>query len=115
MSAKDSIKYNVSIAVEEIKLPPFQDILIMGKKSSHGKVGMFKSVDFLVPNEFKFIEINNDEKVEAILVSKKILTKMPEEKVIDILQSRVFKFISEGELLKVDFKVSIHFDNIENE
>ena len=109
-----NIKYSIDLRFEEIKLPPFQDILVLGKNSPQGKIGLGKSFELLVPNGFDIIEIN-DGRVEAVFINKKILTKISSDKIIDILKSKVFQFISEGELVKVDFKVSISYTNIEFE
>lgn len=109
-----NVKYSISLSFEEIKLPPFQDILVLGRNSPHGKIGLCKSFELLVPNGFDIIEINDD-KVDAVFINKKILTKISSDKIIDILRSKVFQFISEGELIKVDFKVSISYVNIEIE
>lgn len=108
------MKYSVSLSFEEIKLPPFQEILVLGKNSPHGKIGISKSFELLVPNGFEIIEINDD-KVEAIFVNKRIIAKMPKDKIISILKDKVFKFVSEGEIIKVDFKVTISYSSIEQE
>jgi len=107
-----NIKYSIDLSFEEIKLPPFQDILVLGKNSSQGKIGLGKSFELLVPNGFDIIEINEG-RVEAVFINKKILTKISSGKIIDILKSKVFQFISEGELIKVDFKIAISYTNIE--
>lgn len=107
-----NIKYSIDLSFEEIKLPPFQDILVLGKNSPQGKIGLGKSFELLVPNGFDIIEINED-KVEAVFINKRILTKISSGKIIEILKSKVFQFISEGELIKVDFKISISCTNIE--
>jgi hypothetical protein len=109
-----SMKYSVTLSFEEIKLPPFQEILVLGKNSPHGKIGISKSFELLVPNGFEIIEIE-DEKVEALFINKRILAKMPKEKIIKILKEKVFQFVSEGEILKVDFKVTISYSTIEQE
>ena len=107
------MKYNISLSFQEIYLPPFKDILILGKNSPQGKIGLSKSFELLIPNGFDVFEISNSEKVEAIFINKRILKKISSEKVIEILEEKVFSFISEGEIVRVDFKVSIHYDNIE--
>lgn len=107
-------KYSIALSFEEIKLPPFQDILILGRNSAHGKIGLCKSFELLAPNGFNIIEINDD-KVETVFINKRILAKISSDKIIDILRSKVFQFVSEGELIKVDFKVSISYINIEIE
>ncbi len=113
-SMDTTIKYSVSLSFEEIKLPPFQEILVLGKNSPHGKIGILKSFELLVPNGFEYIEIN-DQRVEAIFVNRRILAKMPQERIINILKDKVFPFISEGEILKVDFKVNISYNTFEQE
>lgn len=109
-----NIKYSINLSFEEIKLPPFQDILILGKNSPQGKIGLCKSFELLAPNGFHTIEINDD-KVEAVFINKKILNKISSDKIIEILKLKVFQFISEGELIKVDFKIVISYINIEIE
>lgn len=98
--------YSVDIRIEEIKLPPFDEILVLGKNSPHGKMGILKSFELFSPNGFELIEVDH-ELVEAIFINKRILKKVDRETVLKILHERVFSYISEGELLKVDFKIAI--------
>eukprot|EP01132_Coremiostelium_polycephalum_P015785 gene15785-19032_t len=94
-----NIKYSINLNFEEIKLPPFQDILIVGKNCSQGKIGLSKSFEMLVPNGFEILDIT-DERVETVFVNKHILKKMPVDKVLHILNQNVFPFVSEGELIR---------------
>ena len=52
-----ALKYSINLSFQEIKLPPFQDILVLAKNSSHGKRGLYKSFELLVPNGFDIIEV----------------------------------------------------------
>ncbi|MBW2605641.1 MAG: hypothetical protein JRE28_15265 [Deltaproteobacteria bacterium] len=108
----EGAKYSVSINFEGIKLPPFEDILLLGRRCPHGKIGIAKCLDLLSPEGFELVELD-DETVQSMLVSKRILKRMPIEKIIDILKEKVFPFILNGEIVKVNFNVKIHFDNIE--
>ncbi|WP_199118341.1 hypothetical protein [Pedobacter sp. ASV28] len=103
--------YTINLSFEEIKLPPFQDILVLAKNSVQGKIGLSKSFELLVPNGFVTIDIN-EANIETVFVNKHILTKITKEKVLHILEENVFPFISEGELVSVDFKVNISIKNI---
>lgn len=109
---KQSLKYSININFEEIKLPPFQDILIVGKNCAQGKIGLSKSFELLLPNGFETIDVIDD-RVEAIFVNNHILKKIPAEKVLDILSNNVFPYISDGELIRVDFKINISIENLE--
>lgn len=109
---KEKPKFNVSLAFSAIKLPPFQDILLLGRKCPHGKAGVSKCLNLLVPENFQMVEID-DPTVEAMLVSKQVLKRMPAEKIIEILREKVFPYITVGEIIKVDFDITIYFENIE--
>ncbi|MDP2089362.1 MAG: hypothetical protein Q8J84_08170 [Flavobacteriaceae bacterium] len=107
-------KYSVQLSFEEIRLPPFEDILILGKKCPQGKIGVYKSFELLVPNEFDVFEIE-DAAVESVFINKRVLKKMDKDMIIKILKEKVFPFVSESEILKVDFKLKIFYDSIEGD
>jgi len=109
------MKYSISLSFQEIKLPPFDEILIVGKNSPHGKLGISKSFDLLLPNGFEIIDVEDDDKIDAVFVNKRILAKLSKEKVLKILRDKVFPYVSEGELLRVDLKVSISYISIEED
>jgi len=109
------MKYSISLSFQEIKLPPFDEILIVGKNSPHGKLGISKSFDLLLPNGFEIIDVEDDDKIDAVFVNKRILAKLSKEKVLKILRVKVFPYVSEGELLRVDLKVSISYISIEED
>ena len=112
MAGKEDIKYSISLSLKEIQLPPVEDILILGKNTRQGPIGIKKCFNLLVPNNFQMFEIEDDN-VEAIFVSKKTLKKMPVDRIIKVLSSKVFPFISEKEIASVRFKVLISYDTIE--
>lgn len=114
MKAPSTKKYSVQLSFEEIRLPPFDDILVLGKKCPQGKIGVYKSFDLLVPNEFDAFEVE-DVNVETVFINKRVLRKMDKDKIIGILADKVFPFISESEILKVDFKLRIFYDSIEGD
>jgi hypothetical protein len=107
-------KYSVQLSFEEIRLPPFEDILILGKKCPQGKIGVYKSFEFLVPNEFDAFEVD-DVNVETVFINKRVLRKMDKNRIVSILSEKVFPFISESEILKVDFRLKIFYDSIEGD
>jgi len=107
-------KYSVQLSFEEIKLPPLEDILVLGKKCPQGKIGVYKSFELLVPNEFEVFEIT-DSNIEAVLINKKLLIKIDSTSIINILKEKVFPFVSDSEILKVDFKLRIYYDSFELE
>lgn len=109
-----AIRYTIKMNLEEIKLPPFEDILILGRNGTQGKMGLFQSLQMLYPGAYEMVDIQ-EQNVEAIYVSRKITRKISIDKILTILRKKVFGLISEGELAKLDFKISISFTNIDGE
>lgn len=105
--------YTVGLDFEVIKLPPVSDILVLGRKHPQGKIGVMESFKFIAPDEFTMIEIGPEvPDVEAIMVNKKILKRIPGEEIIKILSHNVFPYMSKGEAVKVNFSVTMHMTAI---
>lgn len=103
--------YKVSLSFEGISLPPFKDVLILTKKCPHGKAGLMECTNLLSPENFVLVEII-DELVEALVVGKHLLKRMPADKIVGILRAEVFPYITKGEIIKVDFNVKVIIENI---
>ena len=114
MDQDTTLRYRIKLGFEEIKFPPFEDILVIGKKSPQGKIGMSKLFDILVPNEFETIEVD-DPNIEAVYINRNILKKIKAERVIEILKEKVFPYISPSEILRVEFKIKIDYEIIDLE
>ncbi|MCD6297009.1 MAG: hypothetical protein J7M30_07630 [Deltaproteobacteria bacterium] len=109
---ENTIKYTVSIEFEHISLPPFKDVLILGRGCPHGKHGIAQCFNLLAPDDFELIDLE-DEKVQAMLISKSLLKRMPVKKITEIIRDNVFPYISGGELIKVAFRLKLLIENIE--
>ena len=109
---KEGMNYIVSLSFGNVSLPPFRDILVLAKKCPYGKIGVSKCLQLLEPDRFDLLEPENDV-VEAILVSKQLLTRMPAEKLLEILREKVFPFISLGEIVKIDFNIKVSYDKFQ--
>ncbi len=106
---KKDVKYSIDLSFEEVQLPPFQDILVVGKNSPQGKIGLSKSLELLLPGGFEIIEVQ-ETNVEVVIISKKILKKIPFKQILKLLSKKVFPYVASGELLKVDLKLNFSYD-----
>jgi hypothetical protein len=104
-----SKKFSVRLDFEAIKLPPVTDILVLGCRVPQGKHGVISSMEFLAPDSFEMIEITNDVSadVDAIIVNKAILKRMPRNQIIDVLKENVFPYVGPGEAIRVNFSINI--------
>ncbi|OFX61127.1 MAG: hypothetical protein A2066_12560 [Bacteroidetes bacterium GWB2_41_8] len=108
----NSKKYSIKLSFEEIRLPPFEDALILGKKCPQGKIGVSRSFELLIPNEFEMYEIKDDI-VEAVFINKRILKKINKDRIIGILKENVFPYVSESEIIKVNIDLMAIYNSIE--
>ncbi|MGB3779029.1 MAG: hypothetical protein WA960_11775 [Tunicatimonas sp.] len=106
--------YQISLRFQEIKLPPFDEILVLGSKSEQGKMGVAKTFEHLVPEIFEMIEVPDDA-IEAIFVNKRLLKKISKENILDILREKVFPFVSAKEIIKVDLEITVSYETIEKD
>ena len=111
-----TVSYSVNLDMETIQLPPVTDILVIARKLEQGKKGIMESFRFLAPDEFELIDIDdNKTEVEAILINKRILNRMPKSEILKVLEAHVFPNISYGEAVRVNFKVKLSFESITGE
>ena len=109
---KPKAAYTISISCEPVNLPPFNDILVLTHQCPQGKMGVTKCLHLLSPDDFEMVLVQH-ETVEALIVNKKILKKIPSQKIIETLSQTVFPMVSQGEIIKVDFKLTASWSNIE--
>ena len=101
---------SVSLSFEKTSLPPFTDILVLGKNCPLGMNGVGQCLDLLVPHGFSRFEVE-DEHVAAVIVNNNLLQRLKPNKIINILSEKVFPLVGASEIIKVDFAVKISFDN----
>ncbi|MBN2352912.1 MAG: hypothetical protein JXD23_10125 [Spirochaetales bacterium] len=105
--------YTISLEFKSIRLPPVTDILVLGKKYPHGKNGVLQAFKYIAPDEFEAIDADGShENVETVFVDKRILKRMPKEKIIAVLEQYVFPYVMPDEAVKVDFRLTMKYDNI---
>ena len=107
-------KISVDVSFEEIRLPPFQDILILGRTCPHGKKGIAQCFNLMDQDKFSLVETET-EVAQGYLVSSRILKKISKDKLTSLLQEKVYPFITSGEVVKVDLRVIIKHSNVEIE
>ena len=108
------MSYTVNLDFEVITFPPVTDILVMGKKVPQGKQGILHSFELILPDTFALHEINDQAfpQIDAVIINKAILVKMPVQEVVNILKENIFPYVSRGETIKVNFGIHIYQKNI---
>ncbi len=108
-------RYSVRIDYEAIKIPPVTDILVLGSAYKHGKLGILEAFKFLVPDEFEYFDYTNKSyaNIGTLVINKKLINKIPFERILKVLEGNVFKNVEESEAININFNVRYYVDNIE--
>jgi hypothetical protein len=99
----------VTLSFEKTFLPPFEDVLVIGRNNPAGMNGISQSIDFLVPDGFDRFPVE-DENVVAVIINKNILLRASAATVLNILKKRVFPFVGKNEIIKVDFAMKVVYE-----
>ncbi len=110
-------RYSIRIDFETIKIPPVTDILVLGSAYRHGRLGILESFKFLVPDEFEYFDYTKKiyPNIGTLVISKKLLKKIPYDRILKVLETNVFKNVEESEAININFNVRYYVDNIEIE
>ena len=107
-------RYNISLRFQEVRLPPFDEILVLGSKAEQGKMGIAKTFEYMVPDIFEMIEVEEDS-IEAVFINRRLIKKISQDNILEILRAKVFPYVSAKEIIKVDFEVVVRYDTIEKD
>jgi hypothetical protein len=99
-------KANLIMRFSEFQLPPIQDALIIGKRTSVGVNGITRAFQEMSPGIFKLIKVDHPI-IEAILVKKSDLRKLPEKEFIPRLIEQSEKVMDETTSLHVSISIDI--------
>ena len=108
-----SIRYDITLDFKTVKMPPVRDILVLAKKFPQGKTGVMECFRFIAPDEFVMIDIPEPEEiVEAVMISKRVLSRISVDNLIGLLREHVFPRISKGEAINVDITMNMQVKGI---
>jgi len=100
----DNTNVSITMSYEPVRIPPFEDILVLSKKSQHGLRGMTTCMNLLAPDGFDLFEIEDDI-IEAVIISRRIQKRINKDQLLEMLRVYVFPEMSLGDLMKVDMTV----------
>jgi len=102
--AEVSKSIRVHTIFSQFRLPPVRDALIVGKKAPIGPNALHRSLEVLMPGQFKLLSVNHPT-IEAVIVRFSDLRKIPEDKFIPLLIESAEAIMDESDCLRVDVEV----------
>lgn len=99
-------RVSVDLRMSRFELPPVQSALVVGRKAPIGSRAMEKALAEMMPDAFVRIEVDH-ETIEAVIVRKAHLRRLPEERLVSLLVRQTESVIDETEMLRVTMELEI--------
>ena len=98
--------YVLKVRVQEFKIPPIHDGLVLGKHSPIGCVAIRKAIELLGNPNLSHLEIEDDV-ISDIIVRRAVLRRIPQESLIAFVVQRIKPLMGPEEVLHLDLEVEI--------
>lgn len=105
--SNSSRRLHIEVRIARFALPPVESALVVGRAAPIGSVAMAKALEEMLPGAFERIEISGDDSVEAIIVRRAHLKRIPEERLVSFLLDNVRGLIDPAEMLRVTLDVEV--------
>jgi hypothetical protein len=104
---KSSRRLHIEVRIGRFALPPVESALVVGRAAPIGSVAMQKALDEMLPGAFERLEVSGDDAVEAIIVRRAHLKRIPEDRLVSFLLDNVRGLIDPAEMLRVSLDVEV--------
>lgn len=108
----DQDQLAVKMKLRVFMVPPINDALVIGKNAPIGSEAWRRALALLLVLPFVSIKIDDDEVIEEILVQKRILKKIPQEKLVGMIFSKVKPFMSPEEVIHLDIHAELLVEEV---
>jgi len=95
-------KKNILIQMEIVvfKIPPCEDILVIGTKAPIGKNAMMKMLETITPDWFELVEVENP-LIEAMVIKKEFIRLIGKDRLAQVIVEEVSPLMAETSLLHI--------------
>jgi hypothetical protein len=96
----------ITIRLSEFEMPPMQDVLIVGRSAPIGPEAARRMVDALSPEQYEIIPVQHAA-VEAVVVRKRLLSILPQERLIPLVLEECSATMMETSVIKAHINIDI--------
>lgn len=91
-------KHRITARISEYKIPPVDDVLVLGKTAPIGSVAMQRALGLLIAQPYEHIKLDDDV-LSDLLVRQAILKRLKKEALIKFVMAHIKPLMSENEIL----------------
>ncbi|HEC59104.1 hypothetical protein LCGC14_0670530 [marine sediment metagenome] len=101
----------ISARISEYKMPPLEDMLVMGKDAPIGSIAMKKALDLLVKTPYEQIDVDDDV-IGDILIRKSLLRRISREQLMSFVLTHIKSLLGPEEVLHMELNIDVHLSRI---
>lgn len=99
-------RIDLNLRLSRFRLPPVESALAIGRRAVIGSNAMAKALDEMLPDQFLKIDVEHAA-IEAIIVRKQHLTRVPQDRLVNILLRHAERFMTDSDTLHFDIALEV--------
>lgn len=100
----------VRAKLREFALPPVEDALVIGRNAPIGAEALSRALKLLHVNTFEVVQIE-DGSIDTVLVRVGVLRKIPRDKLVTFIKTRVLPFMSPDEVIHLELEAELSVED----
>lgn len=104
--SKPSRRVSIDVRLSRFDLPPVESALVVGRRAVIGSRAMEKALEEMMPEAFVRIDVEHP-MIEALLVRRAHLRRVPEETLVAFLIRHAEAVIDDTEMLRVSMNLEV--------
>lgn len=102
-------KYRISARIAEYRVPPVDDVLVLGKNSPIGSTALKRALDLLITQPYEVIKLEDDI-LGDFLVRSAILKRIKKDTLTEFVITHIKPLMSEGEILHLTLETETQIE-----
>lgn len=96
-------KHRITARISEYRVPPVDDVLVLGKTAPIGSVAMKRALSLLIAQPFEHIKID-DEVIGDLLVRQAILKRIQKDALVEFITKHIRPLMGDNEILHLNLE-----------
>jgi len=101
-----SFKSMITMRLQELKMPPIRDVVVLGRNAPIGCVAMRRALELISPVPFAHLEVEDDV-ISDVLVRRMLLNRIKESDLLDFVLTHVKPHLHAEEALDLELYVEL--------
>ena len=102
-------KHRITARISEYRVPPVDDVLILGKAAPIGSVAMQRALSLLIAQPYEHIKLEDDI-IQDLLVRQGILKRLKKDLLVDFITNSIKPLMSDNEIIHLHLETETQIE-----